>query len=340
MAKPAARVHLSWPGLLGPVPSDAIGLVDSDAELDRLAGLLAKGRPGRPAHEMPQGFRLSDGGTELPAGPLGLLGAGGDPGDNYWFRADPVHFVADRDRLRVVGPDALDVTVDEADALVAAFNDFYRDDGLELLAPRPDVWYLRCAEVPRLATTPLEQAREAPVDESLPQGADAPQWRARLNETQMLLHGHTVNQEREARGQPTINGIWPWGGGRLPRVTTDWDRVLGDDTLLLGLARAAGAATGDSPGDPAAVVASGEAVLVASRTIPTVRDQETFLAWQQAVTQLAAAWAQPLAAGLRSGALRELVVDAGSGGQRRVRPGSLFAFWRRPRAFAHLLATS
>ena len=340
MSNPTARVYLSWPGLLGPVPADAVALVEADSELDRLAALLAKGRQAQPRQHLPDGFRLADAGAERAAGPIGLLGSGGDPGDDYWFRADPVHFVADRDRLRVTGADALSVDADEADALVAAFNAFYQEDGLELVAPRPDVWYLRCAEAPRLTTTPLDQAREAPVDASLPDGADAAQWRARLNEIQMLFHGHPVNQERESRGQPTINGIWPWGGGRLPRVITDWDRVLGDDALLLGLARAAGAATGGWPEDPAGVVGAGEAVLVATRTIPVVRDQDTFIAWQQTTAQLAAAWAQPLVAALRSGKVRELVVDAGAGGQRRLRSGSLYAFWRRPQPFARLLATS
>jgi hypothetical protein len=44
-------------------------------------------------------------------------------------------------------------------------------------------------------------------------------WRHAINEAQMVLHAHPVNQARQAAGQPVVNSLWPWGGGRLPAAT-------------------------------------------------------------------------------------------------------------------------
>src|SRR5690348_10157790 len=40
--------------------------------------------------------------AKTPVAPLALLGAGGDPRDDYVLRADPVHLAADRDRVVLV----------------------------------------------------------------------------------------------------------------------------------------------------------------------------------------------------------------------------------------------
>ena len=37
--------------------------------------------------------------------------------------------------------------------------------------------------------------------------------RALVNELQMLLHEHPVNEQRAAHGQPTVNSVWLWGAG-------------------------------------------------------------------------------------------------------------------------------
>jgi hypothetical protein len=36
-------------------------------------------------------------------------------------------------------------------------------------------------------------------------------WLKLLNEIQMFLYQHPVNQQRELRGQPVINSLWCWG---------------------------------------------------------------------------------------------------------------------------------
>src|SRR5205814_619298 len=62
-----------------------------------------------------------------------------------------------------------------------------------------------------------------------------------LNEAQMVLHAHPVNEAREARGEPPINSVWLWGAGRAAKVRNErWHSVSADDPVALGLARAAG----------------------------------------------------------------------------------------------------
>jgi len=59
-----------------------------------------------------------------------------------------------------------------------------------------------------------------------------------VNELQMLLHEHPVNERRVARGLPPVNSVWLWGIGiaRAPMATVSGD-LLADDAWLAGLWR-------------------------------------------------------------------------------------------------------
>ena len=334
-------LYLHVPGLLGPVPADARELLGDDPALDGLARLLSRGRSGGAGRGMddPPGFRAAYGGA-LPAGPLSLLGDGGAPGAAFWFRADPVRLIPDRDRLRVQGlAPAAAPTADEAAALVRDFNAFFGADGLELHAPRPERWYLRCARPPQVTTTPLAEAEAADVDPALPTGPDQRHWRALLNETQMFFHGHGVNVEREGRGLPPVNGIWPWGGGYQPQVEADWDAVLADRALVRGLATAAGCRCEPLPDHPGSVIEGHARTLVCAPS-PAVRDSDSFRDWEAALAAFAEGWGPTLEAALGSGRLRRVVIDTGAGGCYRLGRRSAWAVWRRRRPLRRLLVTA
>ena len=65
---------------------------------------------------------------------------------------------------------------------------------------------------------------------------------ALLNEAQMLLHAHPVNEAREARGELAINSLRLWGAGRAPgSAHCRWQSVTADDPAVRGAARLAGA---------------------------------------------------------------------------------------------------
>ena len=337
--------YLRVPGLLGPVPADARELVHASLAMERLAGLLSRARLTRRAEAVTgiPGFTVEPSDRALPAGPLALLGTGGVPGDDYWFRADPVHLLADRDQLRLLGPETLDIDQEEARQLARAFNDYFRDDGLELVTPLPDAWFLRCSTPPRVQTVPLHTARDVPLGPVQPRGEDASWWQARLNETQMLFHGHAVNQNRERQGSLLVNGIWPWGGGVLPRVSGRWNTVFADDPLVRGLGVAAGLVVGHWPREAEPVLQAAETgrTLAVAPELPVVRDGESFQAWEAAVQDFCEAWAAPLERTLRQRRCASLTLDAGhEGAPRRLTPASRLAFWRRRRSFVSLLASA
>ena len=52
------------------------------------------------------------------------------------------------------------------------------------------------------------QAMGRSIDRYLPAGVNARSWRRFLNHTQMLLHEHPLNEQRELTGLARINGFW------------------------------------------------------------------------------------------------------------------------------------
>jgi hypothetical protein len=155
--------------------------------------------------------------ADTPVAPLAMLGAGGDPRDDYVLCADPVHMAADRDTVLLVQR-VDDASADECVQLVRMLDGHFASDGLRFEALRPDAWFARCRDAPDVRMTPLDAALRRPLFPLLPGGADARRWRTWQNEIQMLLHEHPVNAEREAHGQPTVTGLWFWGGGALRDV--------------------------------------------------------------------------------------------------------------------------
>lgn len=181
-------------------------------------------------------------GTEGGAvAPITLQADGASPGDAYWLRADPVHLVLRGNEL-IMHPIA-SLAVEESTQLCDSLNLHFAGDGLHFVTPRPQRWYLRLEHAPRLTTHTLAQAAGKDVREYLPQGPDALHWHRLLNEIQMLLFAHPVNQAREARGELAINSVWLWGGGRLPeRLLRPFGYVRTDSPLAVAFAQAAGIA--------------------------------------------------------------------------------------------------
>ncbi len=101
----------------------------------------------------------------------------------------------------------------EADALAAAIGQHFG----EAIFPRSRSTRNAGTAISRmrldLATTPLSVAIGRDIEPLMPQGDDALRFRSLLNELQMLLFEHPVNQAREARGELPINSLWLWGGG-------------------------------------------------------------------------------------------------------------------------------
>jgi hypothetical protein len=303
------------------------------ARFPALELLLARGRgagaPARPLEAwLGDAFGVAE--NPLPAGALSLQALGREPGEASWARADPVHLRLMRDRLILVPGEALSITHAEALALCDALNRHFAP--LELLPLDEARW---CAKVDFAvaAETPLELAgREL--------GAAVPAGMSRIvNEMQMLLHAHPANEAREATGEPAVNSVWFWGGGRAPRVPAcRWHSVTSADPVARGLASAAGslrrtpAATAAAWLERAPEDGRHLVVLDALRVPLALGDATACRALAEALER---DWFAPLLEALRAGRIGMVTLHVPEAGAAfETARADLRRFWRRPRAVA------
>lgn len=173
-----------------------------------------------------------------------------DTAPGWWIRADPVYLHLDRNRLILFDQRILKLSQHDAVRLAAEVSaagvpDWLSEESQDNLqenfrvdALSPSRWYLRLPGPARIHTTKLSVVHGQEIRHYLPDGERGKQWRAWLNECQILLHNSAVNAEREARGDLPVNSLWFWGGGHTPMVTSErFNRVWSNHPLVLGLAR-------------------------------------------------------------------------------------------------------
>jgi hypothetical protein len=333
----ASTLELLVPGLLGPVPI-LPGDVPAAPILTRL---LARGTP------LPGGqaglsqtlfatFGLDPregGGEDLPSAPLCHLAD--DPQADqggYWLHADPVHLRLDRDHLLLYDARHLGLTQVESEALVALFNAHFAADGLTLVAPRPQRWYLRLCEAPGLGTRPLDLVVGRSVAPFLPAGEDARRWMRLLNEAQMLFSQADSNRLREAEGRPTVSGIWLWGGGALSSLQTQPRPrvVFADHPLAVGLARYAGVDLHPLTRverDLETVFFDGPVLVVWDLLWPGVLDADP-VAWSEQLLRLEG-WLGQVQGMVAAGRLRHWTLDGCGAGRWRIAHRDAWRLWRR-----------
>lgn len=258
---------------------------------------------------------------DWPIAAIALAQSGGQPGSDYWLRADPVHVRIERDR--VILSEIAEPSPDEArllcEALSAHFGEAFSPQPM-----RPGAWVVRISGKLEISTTPLSLAAGQHIDPLLPSGSDAMQWRKLLNEAQMLLFSHPVNQAREARGETVINSVWLWGSGQLPEASGQSSRtVLCDQPDWRALAEFAGARTGTLPEKWDPELAE-DALVVMDAPHRHLRHGD-FDAWLQAMQDLEQNWLQPLLASGRPFELHDPLQ-----GMRLVwRSAYRWKFWRQ-----------
>ena len=266
----------------------------------------------------------------LPAGAATLLAAGGEPGTHDWARADPVHLRLMRDRLILVPAEALHLRADEAGVLCRHLNEYFAGR-LELMVITPGRWVARLGSNPGFDDeAPLSLAgREV----ELTAGADTASHQL-LNETQMALHEHPVNEARETHGEAPVNSLWFWGSGRLSASQPRFMSVTADEPIALGFARAAGVPGRGLREWPMPAEGRHLVVLDALRAPLALGEPGEYA---EALAALERDWFAPLVSALRAGRIGMLTVHVPDGPEcsayELVR-GDLRRFWKRPRALA------
>ena len=157
----------------------------------------------------------------------------------FWMRADPVYLQADRDAALLLAHEELELTQDEANKLAHEINEHFVDEPWQLHAVTPHRWYLKIDSTQHFNAPPLVNVLGNNIDDFKPSGADVTYWHKIINEIQMLLHGTSINFERDSRGQLTANSLWLWGGGSLPNKSHEfsYSKIISDELHLAGLAK-------------------------------------------------------------------------------------------------------
>jgi hypothetical protein len=272
---------------------------------------------------------------DWPVAAFTLLADDGNPGDDFWLLADPVHLQLQRDRMVLVDAGNLEISADEAASLTTALNHHFAQNGLTFLPTRPGRWHLRLARPARLETHPLEAVIGRNIRNFLPGGPDGKHWHTLLNEIQMLLHSHPVNEKREQRGALPVNSIWPWGGGVLPKnLAAPYAQVWANDALARGLAVAAGVDRAEAPATAAEWLrqAAPGTHLIVLDTLRSAALAGDFPRWRENLLRLEDDWFGPLRQALSRGQLAglSLHVFADTPAQTfSVSRADLWKIWRR-----------
>jgi hypothetical protein len=242
--------------------------------------------------------------------------------DATWCLAQPVHLAAGIDHLRLAPLRLLALSGADVQELGASMQAHFGDSDFTVAGIVGGNWVLRFTDPVDCATQAPDAAVGRDVHGYMPTGRDGARIRSRLNELQMLLHEHPVNQRRERAGQLPVNGAWLWGFGVVPAralalEVADWE-LRAADPWLRALWQGQGGRV-PTPAWPMAAVQGG--TLVALEEPPAAAAVESLLWLERELLQ-------PLAAGLRAGSIARVELLLGDT-EWLVRAGDRWRVWRR-----------
>jgi len=228
-------------------------------------------------------------GTELPVAGLRASARHIQQADLWCL--DPAYVELDREGATLTALDALELSAAESAQLIDSLNQHFAAE-LSVTAYSPQHWLLR--RPLQLHTSPPSQVLWRHLGEMLPVGPDAGEWRRLLNEMQMLLHAHPLNQARMEQGRLPVNSLWLWGGGELAPGVSHCDRVFADDELVRLAAAYSGIEYAALPGRLAAAdLTAQRSLLVCNAHLPALMRKDVY-AWFAALEQLEQAYLAPL----------------------------------------------
>ncbi|MES9991092.1 MAG: hypothetical protein ABW098_04025 [Candidatus Thiodiazotropha sp.] len=201
--------------------------------------------------------------SDLPVGAVSYVGHGEYPGDECVALVTPVHILADRDRVILIGPNQVNHSNQFADHLIELFNSHFKEDGLYLTRQSGKEWYLILEQCPQIVTSSIESVIGRHIEEYLPQGKEGSRWRGILNEIQMLLFNDKKINHLSIPNEYNVNALWFSGFGVVPKVITGYSTVYTNHSLAKGLANLSGISHKPIPQDfKEAVTESGEILIV------------------------------------------------------------------------------
>ena len=141
-------------------------------------------------------------------------------GDLAWGLVTPTHWHVGRDHVTLADPAALNLSADESRAAFAAVRELFESEGFRVEWGAAMRWYaaherlteLPCASLDRVIGRNVELWMRSTQDKLI---------RRLQSELQLLLYPHALNDERDTRGELTLNSFWLSGCGRAQPTTLD-----------------------------------------------------------------------------------------------------------------------
>jgi len=151
-------------------------------------------------------------------------------------------------------------------------------------------------------------------------------WYKLLNEIQMFMHQHDVNQQRMQRGLLAINSLWFWGAGSRPQVLDSNLAWYCDDALLNRFAESLGLAP-LSCTEIEKIDSSRDALVIDLRLIELLK-AEHVVPLEQLLLDIDSRLLMPLLAMAEKGRM-QIVLRAGYEFDFELKPSARLKFWRR-----------
>ncbi len=321
------HLQLLVPGFCGPLPE--ISQLSSNKKICQIFSDLAMANAEsiihKDLHSLLADLFCIDTVPDFPSAALSLLGhithdssawlagenvAASDLKKNYFLHADPVHLRAEMDHAILVGTQDLDLATQDVKALVGMLQQHFSQDDVSVFSLDVQHWFIGVKKQQNLTTVPLAEAVGRNVNFILPEGEDSVYWRQFLNESQMLLYTHEVNQQREASGQLSVNSLWLYGGGALPdsrhRDGIDISSVCSDSFLASGIASLYELSLYSLPTQVAAyyqqIKSENKPLLYIDSLLPWLNYTDTDV-WQQQIEKIYSLYLEPLLKIVRQGKL-------------------------------------
>lgn len=152
----------------------------------------------------------------------------------------PVHLAMQRDSFSLQGQVAL--TTGEYQALTETLSAHFAEDFDLFTSDAKQYWWVKPkrkldVHLPWLGDYLYANAH-AWNQASVTYGEHAPLIRSWINEMQMLLHAHPINQARETNQQTLVNSLWLSQASPLPNAIKHFDALLGQGAVFAGLCAA------------------------------------------------------------------------------------------------------
>lgn len=148
---------------------------------------------------------------------------------------DPVFIQIDKEDAVVQAHENIELSESEARHIIDDLNTHFAEDGFKLHYHSVYRWVLE-AELD-LITTSLSSAMYKNISQLQPAGTSEKRWWALLNEIQMLLYNHPVNEARESRGAIPVNSLWLWGGSSTVQYEPLIDSIFCNEQWVTDVAQ-------------------------------------------------------------------------------------------------------